>query len=84
MHFTESEAFIEYWNNMDDIYKNIQDYNTNKKRKISIVFDDIIVDMLSHKKLNPIVTELFFRDRKLKISPFLLHKLILLSQKILE
>ena len=52
---------------MDDIYKNIEDYNPNKKRKILIVFDDMIADMLSNKKLNPIVTELFIRGRKLNI-----------------
>ena len=44
---------------MDDIYKNIEEYNSNKKRKILIVFDDMIADMLSNKKINPIVTELF-------------------------
>ena len=44
---------------MDDIYKNIEGYNPNKKRKILIVFDNMIADMLSNKKLNPIVTELF-------------------------
>ena len=43
---------------MDDIYKNIEEYNQNKKRKILIVFDDMITDMLSNEKLNPIVTEL--------------------------
>ena len=53
---------------MDDIYKNIEDYNPNKKHKILIVFDDMIADMLSNKKLNPIVTELFIRRRKLNIS----------------
>ena len=53
---------------MFDIHKNIKDYNPNKKRKILIVFDDMIADMLSNKKLNPIVTELFIRDRKLNIS----------------
>ena len=41
-----------------DIYKNIEEYKTNKKRKILIVFDDVIADMRSNKKLNPIVTEL--------------------------
>ena len=44
---------------MDDIYKNIQEYNPNKKRKILIIFDDMIADMFSNKKLNLIVTELF-------------------------
>ena len=42
---------------MVDIYKNIQEYNPNKKQKILIVFDDMIVDMLSNKKLSLIVTE---------------------------
>ena len=55
----DSKAFIEYSNDMKNIYKNIEEYNLNKKRKILIVFDDMIADMLSNKKLNPIVTELF-------------------------
>ena len=42
---------------MNDIYKNIEEYNPNKKRKISIVFDDMMPDMLSNKKRNPIVAE---------------------------
>ena len=53
---------------MDDIYKNIGQYNPNKKRKISIIFDDMIVDMLNNKKLNPIATELIIRGRKLNNS----------------
>ena len=56
------------YNDKDDIYKNIEEYNPNKKRKILITFDDIIDDILSNKKLNPIVTELFIRGRKLNIS----------------
>ena len=52
---------------MDDIYKNIEEYNPNKKRRIFIVFDDMIADMLSTKKINPIVTEFFFTVRKLNI-----------------
>ena len=54
---------------MDDIHKNIEQYNPNKKRKILIVFDDMIIDMLSNKKLNIIVTEIFFRGRKINIFP---------------
>ena len=50
------------------IYENIEEYVINKKRKILIVFDYLIADMLSNKKLNPIVTELFVRGRKLNIS----------------
>ena len=53
---------------MDGIYKTIAEYNPNKKRKILIIFDDIIADMLSNKKLNQIVTESFIRARKLNIS----------------
>ena len=53
---------------MDDIHKNIEEYNPNKKRKILTVFDDMIADMLSNDKLNPIVTELFIREIKLNIS----------------
>ena len=48
---------------MDYIYKNIEEHNPNKKRKILIVFDDMIADMLGNKKLNPIVTELIIRGR---------------------
>ena len=82
--FNDSKAFVEYSNKMADIYKNIQDYNSNKKFKILIVFIDMIVDMLSNKKLNPVVTKLLIRSRKLNISLFLLPNLILLFQKILD
>ena len=53
---------------MEYIYKNIEEYNPNKKQKVLIVFDNMIVDILSNKKLNPIVTELFIRGIKLNIS----------------
>ena len=53
---------------MYDIYKDIEEQNPNEKRKILIIFDDMIADMLNNKKYNPVVTELFFRGRKLKIS----------------
>ena len=53
---------------MDEIYKNIDERNLNKKRKILTGFDAMIADMLINKKLNPIATELFIRKRKLKIS----------------
>ena len=53
---------------MQDIYKNIEKYNLGKKHKVLIVFDDIITDMISNKKLNPIVTEFLIRGRKLNIS----------------
>ena len=59
---------MEYSNDMQDVFKNIEDYNPNKKRKVLIVFDDMITDMINNKNLNPIVTELFIRGRKLNIS----------------
>ena len=54
---------------MQDVYKNIDECNANKERKISIGFDDMIADMINNKKLNSIVTELFIRGRKLNSSP---------------
>ena len=53
---------------MDDIYKSIEEYHWNKKSNLLIIFDDMIADMLSNKKLNPVATDLFIRGRKLKIS----------------
>ena len=67
-HFNEPKAFIEYSNDMHDVYKNIDNYNLNKENKILIVFDDMIADMINNKKLNSIVTELFVRGRQLNIS----------------
>ena len=67
-HFNDPKAFIEYSNDMHDVYKNIDDYNPDKENKILIVFDDMIADMIHNKKLNSIVTELFIRGKKLNIS----------------
>ena len=53
---------------MQDVYKNIDEYNVNKENKILIVFDAMIADMINNKKLNSVVTELFIRGRKLNIS----------------
>ena len=73
---------------MDDTYENIEEYNQKKKkgkrkRKILIVSNDMIADMLSNKKLKTIVTELFIRGRKLNIclvfitqSYFAVHKIL--------
>ena len=58
-HFNDPKAFMEYLNDMKDVYKNIEDYNPIRKRKILIIFDDMIADMINNNKLNPIVTELF-------------------------
>ena len=53
---------------MRDVYKNVDEYNADKKRKILIVFDDMITDMINNKKLNLLVTDLFIRGRNLIIS----------------
>ena len=63
-HFSDPKAFIEYSNDMHDVYKNIDNYNPDKENKVLIVFDDMIADMINNKKLNSIVIELFIRGRK--------------------
>ena len=67
-HFNDPKAFMEYSNDMQGVYKNIEDYNPIKKRKVLIIFDDMIADIIRNNKLNPIVTELFIRGRKLNNS----------------
>ena len=83
-YFNDPKGFIEFSNDMDNVYKIIEEYNPNKKRQILIVFffflsffffiffifffDYVIAEILSNKKLNPIVTVLFIRNRKLNIS----------------
>ena len=66
--FNDPKAFIDYSNDMHDVYKNINNYNPDNEKKILIVFDDMIADMINNKKLNSIVTELFFRCKKQNIS----------------
>ena len=56
-YFNDSKAFIEYSNDMDDTYKNIEEYNPSKKQKTLIVFDDMVADMPTNKNCNPIVPE---------------------------
>ena len=67
-YYDDPNAFREYSSDMQDVYKNIEDYHPKKNRKVLIVFDDIIADMINNKKLNPIVSELLIRGRKLNIS----------------
>ena len=69
-HFNDSKAFIQYSNDMDGIYENIEKYNPKKIRQILIAFENVIIYVLSNEKLNPIVTEFFIRGRKLNISLF--------------
>ena len=67
-HVNNSKAFIECSNTMDDVYENIDDYNPSRKRKVLIIFDDMIGDIMSNKKIQAIIKELFIRCRKLNIS----------------
>ena len=67
-HFNDSTAFTEYSNDMDDVFTNIDDYNKKRKRKVLIVFDDMIADIMSSTKFQAIIKELFIRCRKLNIS----------------
>ena len=69
---------------MQDIYKNINEYNADKERKILIVFDDMIVDMINNKKLNSIVTKLFIRYKKLNISLVFVIQLYYMAPKDLR
>ena len=62
------KSFIDYWQTIDDVYENLEDYNPTKKTRVLIVFNDMIADMESNKKLSPKVAELFLSGRKLNIS----------------
>ena len=66
-HFSNPKAFIEYLNDMQDVYKNIDEYTVDKERKILLFFDDMIDVMINNEKLNSIV-ENQKRGRKLNIS----------------
>ena len=67
-HLNDSKAFIECSNTMNDVYANIDNYKPNEKRKILIVSDDMIADIMTNKKFQSIIKELFIRCRKTNIS----------------
>ena len=67
-HLNDSKAFIECSNTMNDVYENIDNYNPKIKIKILIVFDDMVADIMTSKKFQSIIKELFIRCRKLNIS----------------
>ena len=67
-HLNDSKAFIDCSNTMDDVYENIDDCNPNRKRKLLIAFDDMIADIMTNKKFQSIIKELFIRCRKINIS----------------
>ena len=67
-HLNDPNVFIECSNTMDYVYENIHDYNSSRRRKILIVFDDKIADIMTNKRFQAIIKELFIRCRKLNIS----------------
>ena len=67
-HYNDPKAFIQYSNDIEDVHRNIDEYNIDKEHNILIVFDHMIADMINNKKINSIVTNLFIRGRKLDIS----------------
>ena len=81
-HLNDPNVLSECSNMMDDVYENIDDYNPNRKRKILIVFDDMIADIMSNKKCQAIIEELFIRCRKLNNSLIFIHSLTFLFQKM--
>ena len=80
-HLTDSNAFIECSNTMDDVYKNIDHYNLSRKRKNLIVFDDMIADIMTNKRFQKIIKELFIRCRKLNISLVFYHTVLFSCSK---
>ena len=67
-HLNDPNAFMECSNTMDDVYENINDYNSSIKRKILIVYDDMIAEIMTNKNFQSIIKELFIRCRKINIS----------------
>ena len=66
--YQKNTVELSKWQTTDDIYKSLEGYNPTKKGNVSIVFDDIIGDMKSNRKLTPTITELFLRGRKLNLN----------------
>ena len=80
-HLNDPNSFIECSNTLDDVYENVHDYNLNRKRKILIIFDDMIANIMTNKKFQAIIIELFIRCRKLNISLVFIN-LIFLFQSL--
>ena len=77
---SDSKAFIEYSNTMNDLYENIDNYNPNRNRKILVVFNDMIADITTNKKFQSRIKELFIRCRKQIFHLYLSLNLIFLFQ----
>ena len=68
-HFNDLNALIECSDILDDVYENIDDYSPSRKRKILMVFDDMVANVKSNKKFQLKIEELFIRFKRLNISP---------------
>ena len=64
----DPKAFIEYSDDMNDVLDDINNYNKNRNKKVSIIFDDMIADIMRSETFKAIIKELFIRCRKLNIS----------------
>ena len=62
-HYDGPKTFIQYSKDWQVVNKNVEEYNLGNIRKVLIVFDDMIADMIHNKILNPLVTELFIRGK---------------------
>ena len=78
----DPNAFIGFSNTMDDAYENIDDDNPSRKRKILIVLDDMVADIMSNTKFQAIIKELFIRCRRLNISLVFIHSLVFPLEKM--
>ena len=67
-HYDDPKTFIQYSKDWQVVNKNFEEYNLGNIRKVLIVFDDMIADMIHNKILNPLVTELFIRGKNWNIS----------------
>ena len=67
-HANNPNAFIVCSNTMDDVYEDIDNYNPKRDKKVLIVFDDMIADIMTNKKFQAVIKELFIRCRKLNVS----------------
>ena len=81
-HVNNLKAFIQCSNTMDDVYRNTDDYNPSRRRKVLIIFDDMIADIMSNKKFQAMIKDLFIRCRKLPASnPLSFRKIFLILYK---
>ena len=81
-HVNNPNAFIVCSNTMDDVYEDIDNYNPKRSKKVLIVFNDMIADIMANKKFQAVIKELLIRCRKLNISLAFITHLIFLFQKM--